>query len=157
MVAIRFTGGNRSSLLIDIIARVNVYPYPLASLAMLQILPYWNTLLHRPTKNWAGAGLYAVRLSAIISWRCKVFQYSMLFSLSPVLSPPLRRLNVLDCISAYLLHDHQTFSCLHGLTDHAHSIRASARQHYHIRTHYLGTTGQAHPWNLWILSGLSVF
>ena len=43
--------------------------------------------------------------------RCKVLQYSVLFSLSPVLSPPLRRLNVLDCISAYLLCDHQTISC----------------------------------------------
>ena len=27
--------------------------------------PYWNTLLHRPTKNWAGTSLYALRLSAL--------------------------------------------------------------------------------------------
>lgn len=45
------------------------------------LLPYWNTLLHRPTKNWAGTGLYALRLSGIISCRCKVFQYGVLSSL----------------------------------------------------------------------------
>ena len=45
------------------------------------LIPYWNTLLHRPTKNWAGTGLYALRLSGIISCRCKVFQYGVLSSL----------------------------------------------------------------------------
>ena len=54
-------------------------------------------------------------LSAPVCPGFNMFQYSMLFSLSPVLSPPLRRLNVLDCISAYLLCDHQTLTCVYRM------------------------------------------